>query len=47
MSWKVIGQTATTTPEQPKHQALQELGGVNALIDWGSIYSNRQQDELP
>jgi IS5 family transposase len=37
MSWKVIGQTATTTPEQPKHQALQELDGVNALIDWGSI----------
>jgi IS5 family transposase len=37
MSWKVIGQTATTTPEQPKHQALQELDDVNALIDWASI----------
>ncbi|OQW94041.1 MAG: hypothetical protein BWK79_07975 [Beggiatoa sp. IS2] len=37
MSWKTIGQTASATTERPKHKALQELDGVNALIDWTSI----------
>ena len=37
MSWKTIGQQAGSTAELPKHRALQELDGVNALIDWASL----------
>jgi hypothetical protein len=34
MSWKIIGQVAA---EPQKHNALQELNSVNALIDWTSV----------
>jgi len=37
MSWKTIGQVASATAEPPKHKALQELDGINALIDWTSV----------
>jgi len=37
MSWKIIGQVGSATTEPPKHKALQELDGVNALIDWTSV----------
>jgi len=37
MSWKTIGQTASATAELLKYKALQELDGVNALIDWISV----------
>jgi len=37
MSWKTIGQTASATAELLKYKALQELDGVNALINWTSV----------
>jgi len=37
MSWKTIGQVTSATAAPPKHKALQELDGVNALIDWTSV----------